>query len=68
MLPLALGKNLKKYREQRGLTQQKLASLAECSRSAITEIENGNRWVGNEMLAKLAEALGCTAADLLKED
>jgi transcriptional regulator with XRE-family HTH domain len=51
---------LKKFREERGLTQEGLAGLSGVSRVAIHRIENGQQDPRRGTVKKLAEALGIT--------
>ena len=63
---MEVGKNIKKYREMKGLTQPDLAKKAEMSKAFLWEIENGNsKRPGAEVLYRIAEALGVTIAHLL---
>lgn len=50
------------------MSQTELAEKAGVTQSAISMIENGDRMPSLNVLTRIAEALGCTAADLLKED
>ncbi|MDR1949852.1 MAG: helix-turn-helix domain-containing protein [Spirochaetaceae bacterium] len=52
-----LSKNLKQFRARKGLSQLKLANIAELTHNFINEIENGQKWISPETLAKLAEVL-----------
>ena len=59
---------LKRYRRGNGLTQHELAQKAGVSQSAVAMIEAGRRPDPHpRTLAKLAEALGITAMDLLDD-
>lgn len=63
-----VAKNLKFYRQQRGLTQEELASKAYTSASYISRIE---RMVANpsiESLDSIAMALGLSPAELYRMD
>ncbi|MBC3938206.1 MULTISPECIES: helix-turn-helix domain-containing protein [Anaerotruncus] len=63
-----VAKNLKFYRQQRGLTQEELASKAYTSASYISRIE---RMVANpsiESLDSIAMALGLSPAELFRMD
>lgn len=51
------GKNLGRYREQAGLSQEQLAEKAGLHRTGISEIEKGERVCGIDTLAKLCGAL-----------
>jgi transcriptional regulator with XRE-family HTH domain len=57
--------NIKARRKVLGISQEKLAELADISIQMIKMIEGRRSWVGEEMLAKLAHALGVSAFQLL---
>lgn len=56
---------LKEWRNFRGLTQERLASRAGVTQGLISQLENDRTDYSGEVLAALADALGCTPADLL---
>ena len=58
----ALGLNVRKHREARALTQEKLAERAGLDATYISGIERGLRNPGIKNVAKLAKALGLTTA------
>jgi transcriptional regulator with XRE-family HTH domain len=60
-----IGKNVKKIREKKGITQEKLAFEANLNRAYIGYIERGERNPSTETLAKLAKALKVSLKDLL---
>lgn len=62
----ALGQNVRRRREARELTQEKLAERASLDPTYISGIERGLRNPGIKNVAKLAKALGVTTAELLK--
>jgi len=62
------GKRLREVRVDRGMTQVQLAEKAAVTLSYITRLENGMSAPGIDLVAKLAAALGMTAADLLPTD
>lgn len=62
----ALGLNVRKHREARELTQEKLAERASLDPTYISDIERGLRNPGIKNVAKLAKALGLTTAELCK--
>lgn len=65
----SLGKQLFLLRTSKGLSQNKLASLANVPQSAISEIEAGKRKnPGIACLRQLAAALGVTLPELLESD
>ena len=57
--------NIRRVREQRGLSQEKLAFLADLHRTTIGRIERVERKIKVGTLYKIAEALGVEAKDLL---
>src|SRR6267142_5133015 len=56
--------NLRKARENRGLSQAAVAKKLRLSRSLVAQIELANRPVTAEELAKFAELYGTAAVDL----
>ncbi|MDO7785828.1 helix-turn-helix domain-containing protein [Desulforamulus aquiferis] len=62
-----LAKNLKHFREAKGLSQNQLAKNAGMAQSAVHFIENGKRDPGTRTLQKLAKALGVSEQELLSE-
>ena len=61
----ALGQNVRRRREARELTQEKLAERAGLDPTYISGIERGLRNPGIKNVARLAKALGLTTAELL---
>jgi len=59
-----LSHNMKLLRNQRGLSQQALADLVECSTPFIGNIEIGRRFPSPENLDKIASSLGVLPAEL----
>lgn len=55
---------LKRLRKARGLSQAKLAALADLDPSTVSQIETGARRANTRTLERLAEALGTKVADL----
>ena len=63
-----LGENIKKFRQKRKLTQDKLARLADTPYTSITKIETGViKQPSVQTVAKIANALGVAIEQLLKE-
>jgi transcriptional regulator with XRE-family HTH domain len=60
----ALGRNVRRRREPRALTQEKLAEKSGLDPTYISDIERGRRNPGIKNVAKLAKALGFTTAEL----
>ena len=61
-----LGLNVRKRREARELTQEKLAERAGLGATYISGIERGLRNPGIKNVARLARALGQSTAELCK--
>ena len=49
--------NIKKYRKQLNMTQEKLAEKADISTTYVANIECGKTWVSDKTLEKISEAL-----------
>lgn len=62
----ALGQNVRRRREARELTQEKLAEKAGLDPTYISGIERGLRNPGIKNVAQLARALGFSTAELCK--
>lgn len=60
----ALGHSVRQRREERALTQEKLAEKAGLDPTYISGIKRGLRNPGIKNVAKLAKALGFTTSDL----
>lgn len=60
--------NVRAIREAKGISQKALAATAQISAPFLHDLENGNRNAKPETWARIAEALGCTVTDLVKED
>jgi len=62
-----IAKNIKKLRNQRGLSQDKLSKLADISHNTIIKIESGAIQSPTMNTAqKIAKALGVSLDDLMK--
>ena len=61
-----MGLNVRKRREARALTQEKLAERAGLDATYISGIERGLRNPGIKNVAKLAKALGFSTSELCK--
>lgn len=62
----ALGANVRRQRDTRGLTQEKLAEKSGLDPTYVSGIERGLRNPGIVNVARLARALGLTTAALCK--
>ena len=60
-----LSNNIKKERKKLGLTQEKLAEIAELSSQTINDIEGCRMWVSDKTMSKLANVLHVEAYQLL---
>ena len=60
----ALGKEIRRRRQQRGLSQEAFADQVGLHRTYIGSIERGERNVSLENLSRLAEALGIRVSTL----
>ena len=62
-----LGKNIAKFRQQKNLSQEKLAELVDLSREYITSEERGQKNISLKKLFAIADALDveyCLMTDL----
>lgn len=62
------GKNLRKWRKERNLSQEDLAFRAETTAKTISTYESGNSVPGFNTILKLANALNITLAQLFVYD
>lgn len=58
--------NVRRLREERGLTQERLAELADLHMTDIARIETGRRDPGVKVVAKLAHGLSVPTGALLE--
>jgi transcriptional regulator with XRE-family HTH domain len=61
---VTFGQRLRQIRKRKGISQEKLATLAGLDRTYISKIERGERNVSLETICNLARALGCESSDL----
>lgn len=64
---LRIGQNIKKLREQKGLTQTELAEKVGLERASLSNIECGRRWPGTDVVVRIADVLGIKVAVLWRE-
>ena len=62
----ALGRNVRRRRDARELTQEMLAEKSGLDPTYISDIERGRRNPGIKNVARLARALGLSTAELCK--
>ena len=60
-----LGINIKKYREQKALSQNQLAELVGVTREYIADIERGHKRVSLKKLFAIADALEIKCSNLI---
>ncbi|HEX7166691.1 MAG TPA: helix-turn-helix transcriptional regulator [Acidimicrobiales bacterium] len=65
-LRVEFGKRLNSIREERGLTQEKLAALAGMHRTYYGAVERGERNVSIDNIGKLAYALDVSLSELFE--
>ena len=63
---LKFGKKIKSMRIEKGLSQEKLAQLADLDRTYIPSIEKGDRNVSITVIEKLAKAFNVPPKELLE--
>ena len=59
-----VGFNIRTIRQERGLSQEKLAALADLHRAYLGQIERGEKNIGLKNLEKIAKALGVNIKEL----
>lgn len=60
-----IGKNIKKIREEKGLTQQAIADLIAMHRSNYSRVETGDRELSIEAIGKIAKFFNMSIDDLV---
>lgn len=66
-LRIILGRNIKKYRNLRGLSQEQLAELSELHRTYIGAVERGERNISLDNIEKICNALEVHIKELFNE-
>jgi transcriptional regulator with XRE-family HTH domain len=66
-LQRAVGKNLRRIRHERGLSQEDFAHLLGVHRTYMGGVERGERNLTLKSLERLADRLGAKAMDLMGE-
>ena len=66
-IQVAFGKAVRKFRNQKGIAQEKLAALAGINRGYMGEVERGERNLALQNMAKIAVALGVKLSQLIRE-
>jgi len=65
--PVVFGKNVRKFRQQRGLTQEQLAFEAEIDLTYVGGIERGKRNPSLLVMARIADSLSVALTKLLQD-
>ncbi|CCQ98652.1 putative transcription factor, MBF1 like protein [[Clostridium] ultunense Esp] len=65
-LPKIIGERIRKYRKERGLSQEELAYMANLHTSYIGQLERGEKNATLESIEKVANALGITLEQLFR--
>jgi transcriptional regulator with XRE-family HTH domain len=65
MVLVQLGKRIRSMREERGISQEALADLADIHRNYISQIEGGKRNLSLYNVVKLARALRVSPSKLV---
>ena len=61
-----LGRNLRAWRTERGISQEKMAEIVGVHRTYMGALERGERNVSLKSVERLAKAVGVDALDLLR--
>jgi len=64
---VSFGKRIRAARKGRGLTQQTLSEMIDCSPTFLSYVENGTRTVSLDMFVLLANALNTSTDELLAD-
>ena len=65
---VAFGHRVRRIREQRGFSQEQLAELAGIHRTYMSSVERGQRNIGLDNIAALADALDVSPALFFEQD
>lgn len=61
-----LGKNLKRIRTAKGISQGEISRILEVDKSFVSNIENGKTNPTLATIAKIAKAIGVSVGELMK--
>ena len=61
-----LGRNIRRLREAKGLSQEQFADEAGIHRTYVSDLERGSRNPTIRVVERVARALGVTASEILK--
>jgi transcriptional regulator with XRE-family HTH domain len=62
-----LAANMRRIRAEQGISQERLAELAELHRTYISTVERSQRNIGIDGIERIAKALKIRISDLLRE-
>lgn len=62
-----IGNNLRTFRRSKRITQDSLAELCDLHRNYVGAVERGERNITLDTMVRLADGLGVTVPELLKE-
>lgn len=65
---MSIGANIRRIREEKGITQVELAEMAGTSQPYLNRIEMEKQVPSAKVIVAAAKAFGCLVDDLLKED
>lgn len=65
---MGIGENLKRIRENKGVTQADLARELGINRSMLSQIERGTKTLSLPLAKEIADILGCRIEDLVETD
>ena len=65
-LQRAIGLAIRQVREDRNLSQERLAELADLHRTYVSSVEQGHRNISIENIHKIANALGVSMTELIQ--
>lgn len=60
-----LGSNIKKYRENKGLSQNQLAEIVDLSREYVADVERGHKRISLKKLFAIVDALEINCFDII---
>jgi transcriptional regulator with XRE-family HTH domain len=66
-IPEGFGKAVRKFRSAAGISQEKLAELAEIHRTYMGDVERGERNISIVNMVKIAEGLKKKLSDVVRE-
>ena len=61
-----IGENIKRARQERGMTQAQLAEAIEITQKDVSRWENGSRKPSLEKFVQICKALGASSDDILE--